>query len=131
LTPAVQTVLTVLLVLEIKHFIFDYPLQTAYQLKNKVKYGHLGGVLHAALHALGTSAIFLVVRPSLGIGIAILAGEFLVHYHLDWAKGQLTMRSGLTVQDGPYWWMIGVDQLLHQLTYLAIAAVLISTSGAT
>jgi hypothetical protein len=131
LTPAVQTVLTVLLVLEIKHFIFDYPLQTPYQLRNKVTYGHAGGLLHAGLHVLGTSAIFLVVRPSLGVGLAILAGEFLVHYHLDWAKGQLTMRSGLTVKDGPYWWAIGVDQLLHQVTYLAIAAILMATSAPT
>ncbi len=129
MTPAVQAVLTVLLVLEVKHFIFDYPLQTTYQLKNKVTYGHAGGLLHAGLHILGTSAIFLVVRPSLGIGLAILAGEFLVHYHLDWGKGQLILRSGLTVKDGPYWWAIGVDQLLHQLTYLAITAILVATSS--
>ena len=128
MTPAVQTVLTVLLVLEIKHFIFDYPLQTPYQLKYKVTYGHAGGLLHAGLHILGSSAIFLVVHPSLGIAVAILAGEFLFHYHLDWAKGQLVMRSGLTVKDGAYWWAIGVDQLLHQLTYLTIAAILAATS---
>ena len=131
MTPAVQTVLTVLLLLEIKHFIFDYPLQTPYQLKHKVTYGHAGGLLHAGLHVLGTSSVFLIVHPSLGVGLVLLAGEFLVHYHLDWAKGQLVMRSGLTVKDGPYWWAIGVDQLLHQLTYLAIAAILMATSSTT
>jgi hypothetical protein len=130
LTPAVQTVLTVLFVLEVKHFIFDYPLQTPYQLKNKATYGHPGGLLHAALHVLGTSAAFLIVQPGLGVGLAILAGEFLVHYHLDWGKGQIMKRSGLTVKDGPYWWAIGVDQLLHQLTYLAIAAVMMAASSA-
>jgi hypothetical protein len=79
-------VLTVLLVLEVKHFIFDYPLQTGYQLRNKVTYGHAGGLLHAGLHVLGTSAIFLVVRPSIWVILGILVGEFLAHYHLDWAK---------------------------------------------
>jgi hypothetical protein len=120
-------VLTVLLVLEIKHFIFDYPLQTGYQLRNKVTYGHAGGLLHAGLHVLGTSAIFLLVRPSIWVILSILVGEFLVHYHLDWAKGQLTKRSGATTHDAIYWWGIGLDQMLHHLTYLAIAAVVAAT----
>jgi hypothetical protein len=130
-TPAVVSLLTVLLVLEVKHFIFDYPLQTAFQLNNKATYGHLGGVLHAGLHVLGTSAVFLVVRPSLEVGVGILVGEFLVHYHLDWAKGQIGRKLRLTPSDGLYWWAIGADQLLHHLTYLVIAAVLIATSGPT
>jgi hypothetical protein len=128
-TPAVVSLLTVLLVLEVKHFVFDYPLQTAFQLNNKATYGHLGGVLHAGLHVLGTSSVFLIVRPSFEIGTAILVGEFLVHYHLDWAKGQFGRWMGLTTSDSAYWWAIGADQLLHHLTYLVIAAVLVGTSG--
>jgi hypothetical protein len=111
-------------VLEIKHFIFDYPLQTAYQLKNKATYGHPGGLLHAGLHMIGTTAAFLVVMPSLGLALAIMGGEFLVHYHIDWTKGQFTRRSGVTTHDSAYWWAIGADQLLHHLTYVVIAAVL-------
>jgi hypothetical protein len=127
-TPGVVSLLTVLLVLEVKHFVFDYPLQTAFQLKNKATYGHLGGIVHAALHALGTSAAFLVVRPSLGVGIAIVVGEFIVHYHLDWAKGQLGRYLKLTPEDNLYWWAIGADQLLHHLTYVVIAGVLVASS---
>jgi hypothetical protein len=119
-------VLTALVVLEVKHFIFDYPLQTRYMLKNKATYGHPGGLIHAGLHVLGTTAVFLVVRPSLAAIIGILVGEFIVHYHIDWAKGQLTRRGGLTTADAMYWWGIGADQLLHHLTYLAIAAVLMA-----
>jgi hypothetical protein len=127
-TPTVVTLLTVLLILEVKHFVFDYPLQTGFQLRNKVTYGHVGGILHAGLHVLGTSAIFLVVRPSLLVGIGILVGEFIVHYHLDWAKGQFNKMNQLTTTDAMYWWGIGLDQMLHHLTYLAIAAVLFATS---
>jgi hypothetical protein len=126
--PAVTTVLTVLVVLQVKHFIFDYPLQTAYQLKNKATYGHPGGLLHAGLHALGGTAAFLVVQPSLLIGVLIVVGEFIVHYHLDWAKGQFNRRNNLTVHDAIYWWGIGLDQMLHHFTYVAIAVVLITTS---
>jgi hypothetical protein len=121
-------VLTILVVLEVKHFIFDYPLQTGYQLRNKATYGHPGGLLHAGLHALGGTAAFLVVRPSLGVAFAIVVGEFIAHYHLDWAKGQFNKRRGLTTADAMYWWGIGLDQLLHHLTYVVIAAVLMATS---
>ena len=128
MTPTVVTLLAVLLILEVKHFVFDYPLQTGFQLRNKATYGHPGGFLHAGLHVLGTSTIFLLVRPTLVAGIAILAGEFLVHYHLDWGKGQFNKMNQLTTKDALYWWGIGLDQMLHHLTYLAIAAVLFATS---
>ncbi len=126
LTPTVVTVLTALLVLEVKHFIFDYPLQTGYMLRNKATYGHPGGLIHAGLHVLGTTAVFLVVQPGLALGAAILAAEFVIHYHIDWSKGQLVRRSQLTTKDAMYWWGIGADQLLHHLTYLGIAAVLMA-----
>ena len=119
-----MTVLTVLCVLEVKHFIFDYPLQTGYLLRTKVIYGNPGGLIHAGLHVLGTAAVFLVVNPGLWVAVGILMGEFIVHYHLDWAKGQLSKRLGLTTSDALYWWGIGLDQLLHHLTYLVIAGVL-------
>jgi hypothetical protein len=95
-------------------------------LKNKATYGHAGGLIHAGLHVLGTMAVFLVARPSLAAIIGILVGEFIVHYHIDWAKGQLTRRGRLTTADAMYWWGIGADQLLHHLTYVAIAAVLMA-----
>jgi hypothetical protein len=42
-------------------------------------------------------------------------------------QGQLTKRSGVTTHDAMYWWGIGLDQMLHHLTYLAIAAVIAAT----
>ena len=38
-------------------------------------------------------------------------------------------RYKLTAQDGNFWWLSGVDQLAHHLTYVAIAAVLWATAG--
>jgi hypothetical protein len=121
---SIAAVLGVLVILEVKHFVCDYPLQTAYQVNNKGKYGHAAGFLHAGLHALGTTTAFLVLPPSLLVGVAILAGEFVLHYHIDWAKDNLMRWSRVTVKDSMYWWMIGADQLLHHLTYVAIAGIL-------
>lgn len=112
-----------LLLLQLKHFLFDFVLQTPYQLKNKGTYGHPGGILHSGLHAVATALILLVLATPAATLVAIVAGEFVVHYHIDWGKEQITRRFGAG-QNAFFWRMIGLDQLLHQLTYVAIVAIL-------
>jgi hypothetical protein len=116
--------LIVLLILEVKHFICDYPLQTGYMLKNKGTYGHPGGIIHSAIHMIGTTLAFLVITPPLAYGLAIMAGEFVIHYHIDWTKEQFMRRMKLTQSDNAFWYALGADQLAHHLTYVGIAAVL-------
>lgn len=123
-------IVLVFLILETKHFICDYPLQRPYQLENKGTYGHPGGFLHAGLHALGTAFAFLVITPPLGVGIAILVGEFVVHYHIDWIKQQVMARAQWQVSDGNYWLALGLDQYAHHVTYVAITALLWATMPA-
>jgi hypothetical protein len=129
LTDPGAALIAVFLVLIIKHFVCDYPLQTPYMLKNKGTYGHPGGIIHSAIHALATTTAFLVITPTLAVGIAIIAGEFVLHYHIDWTKENVIRRMGWTAKDGKFWLALGADQLAHQLTYVAIAAVLWATAG--
>lgn len=113
-------------VLMLKHMAADFFLQTKYQYCNKGKYGHPGGLLHSFIHVALTPLVYLVIAPvTLLLVGGIALGEFVVHYHIDWAKEQLTSRSGYTPQTPRFWHALGVDQLLHGLTYLAIVAVLI------
>lgn len=113
-------------ILCVKHTIADYFLQTAYQFKNKGIYGHPGGLIHAGLHIALTPAVFIVLPPASVLqAAAILAGEFVVHYHLDWTKEQLVKRYELTQANPWFWHLFGLDQLGHSLTYLVIIAVLI------
>jgi hypothetical protein len=125
LTDPFTALLAVLVVLQFKHFICDYPLQTAYHLRNKGTYGHPGGIVHSGIHAAGTAVSFLVVPPTLPLGAAILASDFLIHYHVDWSKEQIIRRLKLTSADSGFWWAIGADQLMHHLTYLAIGGILV------
>ncbi len=113
--------------LQIKHFVCDYPLQTHFQLVNKGTYGHPGGLIHAGIHVLGTAPVFFVVTPGAAVIAIIVAGEFLIHYHLDWAKSQVMRRTGWETSQSPFWWAIGADQLGHHLTYIAIVAVLLAS----
>lgn len=125
-----QIALIVVLILLFKHLVCDFFLQTAYQYRNKGIYGHPGGLLHAGLHVLGTAFLFLYVNPGPKIVALILAGEFVVHYHIDWAKEQIVKRCKLTTEDSAFWWALGVDQFLHGATYVAIAWLALGTRSA-
>ena len=119
-------VLAAVAVLMIKHTAADFFLQTPYQYCNKGIYGHPGGLLHAGIHVALTPLVYLVIAPaSLLVAAAIALGEFAVHYHVDWAKERVTKGHGLTPQTPGYWHALGIDQLLHGLTYLAIVGVLV------
>jgi len=120
--------LAVFFILLTKHFVCDYPLQTAYQLQNKGTYGHPGGILHAGIHAVATTIAFLAITPTFVVGVGIVVGEFLVHYHIDWIKQQFMKREGWTTADNGFWVTLGLDQFAHHLTYVAIAAVLWATA---
>ena len=120
MTSAVMVVLEAMLAFQIKHFICDFVLQTSYQYKNKGFYGHLGGIIHAGLHIFGSvPALLLLTRNPQAIGI-LLAAEFVIHYHMDWLKVRTDMRFGLTDQMHVYWIVFGIDQVVHQLTYIGM-----------
>jgi hypothetical protein len=125
-TDPIHIALIAVLILLIKHLVFDFFLQTAYQYKNKGIYGHPGGILHAGLHAFGTSFLFLYVYPGDALAAQILVGEFIVHYHIDWTKEQVVKRMRLTTEDAAFWWALGVDQFLHGATYIVIAWIALS-----
>lgn len=121
---AAGTVIALFAWLEIKHFVFDYVVQTPYQFRNKGTYGHLGGVLHSGLQALGTIPVFFIVPTGWLMAVTIVIGEFVVHYHVDWSKEQSLRRMKLTTTDAWYWRIYGIDQLAHHLTYVVIVALL-------
>ena len=120
-------VLLVLVVLVTKHLAFDFFLQTLAQIRNKRIYGHPGGLMHAAGHAVGSVLAFLVITPSIVIGAGIILAEFVVHYHVDWAKEIIGERMKLRPEQKVFWAAFGIDQWLHHMTYLAIALVLVMT----
>jgi len=124
-----QIALVGVFILLAKHCVFDFFLQTPYQYQNKGIYGHPGGFLHAGLHALGTTPLFLWIVPSTALAAAIVIGEFVVHYHIDWSKEQIVKRMKLTSSDAPFWWTLGVDQFLHGATYVVIVALLLRGRG--
>jgi hypothetical protein len=118
-------ILALLALLQVKHAIGDGPLQTSRMVHEKGFYGLRGGLLHAAVHGAGTLLALLVF----GLALALAAAEAVVHYHVDFFKESLARRKGWTQDKPVFWWALMADQMIHQLTYLAIAFAVISLAS--
>lgn len=118
-----DVILLALLCFQVKHFLCDFVFQTEYQIQNKAIYGHAAGLLHAGLHTVGSLPALLILsaRPEV-IGICLL-GEFIIHYHADWFKARFDARKALEEKDNTYWIIFGMDQFIHQVTYLGMVFI--------
>jgi len=118
-----NTTLILLTLLFTKHFIVDFPLQRAYQWKNKGTYGHPGGVLHAWLHGVFTFACIYWYAPVAAWYLAF--ADMIIHYHVDWAKMNINRHYGWGANTHEkFWWLLGLDQYLHALTYIGLVALI-------
>lgn len=110
-----------------KHLIVDFLLQTPFQYKNKGKFLHIGGLIHAFLHGLAT---FIIVSCLVNFQAGLYTGLFdmICHYLIDFAKVNIDKRfkwselkeNCRVVYSNNHYISIGFDQYLHCLTYLII-----------
>ena len=111
--------------LQVKHYIADYTLQWPSMIAGKCDLHKAGGYVHAAIHIVMTLPILLLCGLSLATIVALAVFEFVVHYATDYAKGCYDCKHKLDAHTRHYWVVHGADQLVHQLTYAAILAVII------
>lgn len=120
MTELLRDALFLLILLQVKHMFADFYLQTPRMLEGRSKYVHFGRAQHALLHAVGSIIALFLVGATLPVVVYILLAEWVVHYHIDWAKGWYSDVVGHTPADAGYWRAFGFDQALHQLTYVAM-----------
>lgn len=113
-------VLILMCLFQAKHMLADYFLQTKVMLDGREAYVHLGRFLHAGVHAAGSLIVFLLIGAPVAFILLVVVMEWAVHFHIDWWKGRHTSEQNLTPQDAAYWRACGMDQALHQLTYVAM-----------
>ncbi len=113
-------ILWAMLAFQLKHFLCDFVLQTQTQATKKCFYGHIAGVTHAGTHAIGSIPALLILGADLRTIAVLLIGEFLVHYHTDWFKARTDRTRADVGQDHVFWMLFGLDQLIHQLTYIVM-----------
>jgi hypothetical protein len=113
-----------LILLFVKHYIADFWYQPPWQWQNKGTYGHPGGIVHSGQHVVITMFTLAAVIgdriPWLTV-LAICVAEFMIHYHMDWFKMWWTKKQGYTSAGPQFWVWLGIDQLVHSLTYIAMA----------
>lgn len=112
------TLLIIAVLLAVKHTIADFFVQVPFMYLNKGTYGHPGGILHALVHGAMTFFVFMFFTPHATM-LAVI--DTVAHYHIDFAKNNVVKyyNWGPTTHS-QYWMAVGVDQLLHMLTYIGL-----------
>jgi hypothetical protein len=120
---SLQTALWALLAFQLKHYLCDFMLQSGYQVRTKGIYGHPGGFIHSGLHVLASIPALMILGADARAIAIVIAAEFAIHYHTDWTKSAIDQRTQWGFDDQRHWMVFGLDQLIHQLTYLGIVWV--------
>ncbi|WP_299153373.1 DUF3307 domain-containing protein [uncultured Tateyamaria sp.] len=112
--------LALLFLLQTKHLFADFYLQTPRMLRDRSRYVHVGRVQHAGLHAVGSLIAMVLLGVPVALALVVALIEWAVHFHIDWAKGRWSDHTGHGPAQAGYWRAFGVDQALHQWTYLVM-----------
>lgn len=118
--PSLSSSLILLVLFQVKHLFADFFMQTPRMLAGRDEYLHFGRAQHAALHGMFSVLCVMAMGAPLGFILWLCLAETIVHYHIDWGKGVHSARTQNGPTDAGYWRAFGVDQLLHQLTYIAM-----------
>lgn len=122
--------LTAFALIQFKHLIVDWLWQPPYEWKNKGRYGHWGGIRHAGKNAIGTGfclGLAFGLQPLFALWIVAI--DFVVHYHIDWTKMNANRWLGYDSDCPNFWRLIGLDQYLHQMTYIALVVYVLYRGG--
>lgn len=115
-----MTTWLILTLLFVKHFLADFCWQSDRMLKDKGHFGRLGGLQHAGLHGALTYVIlmhFLTLQASIMLAVI----DAVIHYVVDLTHRRITVK--ISTDTDAFWFWIGVDQLVHTLTYLVIGFI--------
>lgn len=116
-----NTIILILILLQIKHWYIDFVDQTEEEVKHKGIYLDWLGLKHSLKHALATFIIFFIFISIEGAVIVALI-DLIIHYHTDWIKMKFGNRDIKTKQ---FWAQLGLDQMVHQFTYIGLVSLLI------
>ena len=114
-------ILALLVLLQIKHWYADFKIQTYMQTVKKGVWLDPIGMSHTVDHIKATLVVltaFWFIHPiSVASIITIALLEGIYHYMVDFTK----VKWGCKDNTKPLFWnQFGLDQLAHQLSYLAI-----------
>ena len=104
-----------------KHYAADFVLQTTWMARGKEKgEGWFAPLLvHTLCHAGLTLLIALLIAPRLW-WLALV--DIAAHLAIDRLKAIAALWGRWRADQREFWWLMGFDQFLHQITNIALAA---------
>ena len=75
---------------------------------------------HAGVHVIGSVVVLGLFGSPLPFILLLAVMEWIVHFHIDFAKARYSEVKNLNPQQARFWQAMGADQTLHQLTYIAM-----------
>jgi hypothetical protein len=119
-------ILALLTLLQIKHWYADFKIQTYMQTVKKGVWLNPVGISHTMDHiwcSLVALFVFSLIFPiNVSLIIPIVFVEGILHYAIDFTK----VKYGCKDNTKPLFWnQFGLDQLAHQICYMAMAYIII------
>ena len=111
-----------LIVFNVKHFFGDFVFQTSYMVLGKAKegWGFIKPLsLHCLVHVALSGAIIVCVDFRF---LWLVPIEFVIHFIIDRLKSGPRYGGKFPMMKFPkmFWALFGLDQFLHQLTYIGL-----------
>ena len=108
----------------VKHYVADFLLQTGWMARGKEKPRSWAVALslHVLCHAGLALLIILVAAPHLW-WLALV--DFGVHFVIDRGKARIAAAYRWQPSQPQFWWLLGFDQLLHQLTNIGLVVAIV------
>ena len=110
----INSIFLLFILLQIKHFICDYPLQNAYMLQKANKENWIFPLaLHSLVHAIGTFLVFSLFNILFAFYFAL--ADFILHFIVDRIKASPNMGNRWGIDKPQFWWALGLDQMVHHI----------------
>lgn len=113
-----DSIYVLFILLFVKHWYIDFVNQSNEEVAGKGIYGNAAGLMHSIKHGVATTAIFFAYIRSFEFAVIVGLIDFVLHYHIDWAKMNINKRYSYTIDMPQFWAWLGADQLAHQLCYI-------------
>ena len=120
-----DSIFILLALLFIKHWYIDFVNQSNEEVQGKGIYGNAYGLMHSIKHGVATFIIFWLFLTNWPLAIILGFIDFVMHYHIDWAKMKINKRWNITIEQPAFWAWLGADQLAHSLTYLGLVWIVV------
>ena len=116
--------LTLLGLVTLKHFLADFVFQTNAMARSKES--PTGWFKALALHTLIHASMLLAIIALVSIKLWWLSlVDLLVHACIDRSKTLISQRMKVSPADAQFWWLLGFDQFLHQITNIFLVFLIV------